>query len=303
MRVLIVGCGYVGLPLAAELARQGHEVFGLRRNAAAAAEVEAAGARLVVADVTNRADLDRLPGPFDWVVNCASSGGGATEDYRRIYLDGNRNLVSALAGTPPKKFVYTSSTGVYGQTDGSVVKEGHPTEPAAEMARVLVEAEMLLLEARKASGFPVVVLRLAGIYGPGRGRFLREFMKNQARMEGNGERWMNMIHRDDAVGVILTALRGARAGEVFNVVDDEPVTQGTFLRWLAEELGKYPPPSVPEDAEASRKRGATNKRVSNRKLKMELGYAFKYPNFRPGYSAEVQRLAEAGELIVEPDPR
>ena len=303
MRVLIVGCGYVGVSLAAELARQGHEVFGLRRGAGAEPELAAAGARLVTADVTNRADLERLPGPFDWVVNCASAGGGGVEDYRRIYLEGNRNLVAALAGTPLKKFVYTSSTGVYGQNDGAVVKETHPTEPASETGQVLVEAEKLLIEAQKQSRFPAVVLRVAGIYGPGRGRYLREFMKNEARMEGQGERWMNMIHREDVAGVIIAALRGARAGEVFNAVDDEPVTQGTFLRWLAEELGKWPPPSVPADAEAQRKRGVTNKRVSNRKLKMELGYAFKFPNFRPGYSAEVQRLAEAGELNIEPDPR
>ncbi len=303
MRVLIVGCGYMGRSLAADLARQGHEVFGLRRSAGAESELAAAGVRLVVADMTNPADLAKLPGPFDWVVNCASASGGGVEEYRRTYLEGNRNLVAALAGTALKKFVYTSSTGVYGQNDGALVKETHPTEPATETGQVLVEAEKVLLEVQQQRGFPAVVLRVAGIYGPGRGHYLKEFMKNEARIEGEGGRWLNMIHRDDVVGVIQAALRGARAGEIFNAVDDEPVTQATFLRWLAEELGKWPPPSVPEDADALRKRGVTNKRVSNRKLKMELGYAFKYPNFRPGYSAEVQRLAEAGELNVEPDPR
>ena len=303
MRVLIVGCGYVGLSLGADLARQGHEVLGVRRSAGAAPELEAAGLRLVVADVTNPAELAKLPGPFDWVVNCASASGGGVEEYRRIYLEGNRNLMAVLTGTPLKKFVYTSSTGVYGQNDGALVKETHPTEPATEAGQVLVEAEKLLLGAQQQCGFPAVVLRVAGIYGPGRGHYLKQFLKNEARIEGRGERLLNMIHRDDVAGVIHAALRRARAGEIFNAVDDEPVTQATFLRWLAEELGKWPPPSVPEDTDVVRKRGVTNKRVSNRKLKMELGYAFKYPNFRMGFSAEVQRLMEAGELHSEPDPR
>ena len=74
-------------------------------------------------------------------------------------------------------------------------------------------------------------------------------------------------------------------------------------RWLAGSVGKYPPPSEPENPEENRKRGATNKRVSNRRLKMELGYLFKYPNFRKGYSAELLRLERAGELHILPDER
>lgn len=303
MRTLIVGCGYVGLPLGAELARQGHEVFGVRRSAAAAAELEAAGIRPLAADITRAADLAKLPGPFEWVVNCVSSSGGGVEDYRRVYLEGTRNLIAWLAGTPVTKFVYTSSTGVYGQTDGSLVKETAPTEPATDTSRVLVETEQTLLEAARQRGLPAVVLRVAGIYGPDRGHHFKQFIRNEARIEGQGERLMNMIHRDDVVGIIATALRGARPGEVFNAVDDEPVTQATFFRWLAEELGKWPPPSVPEDPEAVRKRGLTHKKVSNRKLKMELGYQFKYSNFRLGFSAELRRLAEAGQLEVLPDVR
>ncbi len=303
MRVLIVGCGYVGLPLGAELTRQDHEVFGVRRSAAAAAQLEAVGIRPLIADITNPRDLAALPAPFDWVVNCAASGGGGADDYRRLYVEGNRNLIAWLSATPLKKFVYTSSTGVYGQNDGSLVKETAPTEPLTEPGRVLVETEKLLLDAARERGFPAVILRVAGIYGPGRGHYLKQFLRNEARLEGEGLRHLNMIHRDDVAGIIVAALRGARPGEIYNAVDDEPVTQATYFRWLAEELGKYPPPSVPEDADANRKRGVTNKKVSNRKLKAELGYQFKYPNFRKGFSAEIQRLLEAGELHIEPDPR
>ena len=92
MRVLIVGCGYVGLPLGTELVRQGHEVFGLRRSAAVA-ELQSAGITPLRADITQPASLENLPRDFDWLVNCTASGGGGVDDYRKIYLEGNRNLV------------------------------------------------------------------------------------------------------------------------------------------------------------------------------------------------------------------
>jgi len=122
-------------------------------------------------------------------------------------------------------------------------------------------------------------------------------------MEGNGSRFLNMIHRDDLIGCIIAALKSGRAGEIYNAVDDEPVSQMNFFRWLAGTVGKYPPQSEPENSAENRKRGVTNKRVSNRRLKMELGYQFKYPNFRKGYSAELLRLDRAGRLQVEPDER
>jgi nucleoside-diphosphate-sugar epimerase len=291
MRVLIVGCGYVGLPVGAELARLGHEVFGVRRSAAAEAELKAVGIQPSVADVTQPETLAALPGPFDWVVNTvASTRGGGAEDYRQVYLQGTRNLITWLAASPPKKFVYTSSTGVYGQDDGSLVKETSPTEPADETAKVLVETEQLLLTAARERRFPAVILRVAGIYGPDRGHRFKQYLRNEAVIPGKGERLLNMIHRDDLVGVILAVLKAGRPGEVYNAVDDEPVTQLPFFRWLSETLGRDLPPFGPTEPEVSRKRGATSKKISNRKLKMELGYRFQYPTFRQGYTAEIRRL-------------
>jgi nucleoside-diphosphate-sugar epimerase len=302
MRVLIVGCGYVGIPLGAELVRQGHEVFGLRRSAAAEAELKSAGIQPLGGDVTRPETLVKLPCEFNWVVNCVAAGGDA-ENYRQVYLQGTRHLIEWLAPNPPKKFVYTSSTSVYGQTDGSAVKESSPAEPLVETAKILRETEKLLLAAVAGRKFPAVILRVAGIYGPDRGHAFKQFLKNEARIEGDGSRVLNMIHRDDLIGGIIAALKSGRAGEIYNAVDDEPVTQATFFQWLAATVGKYPPESVPENTEENRKRGATNKRVSNRRLKMELGYQFKYPNFRKGYSAEILRLERAGKLEVAPDER
>ena len=303
MRVLIVGCGYVGLPLGAELVRQGHEVFGLRRSADGGEALTAAGFTPLVGDVTNPADLAALPGPFDWVVNTVSSSKGGEEEYRRVYLEGTRNLIDWLAPMAPKKFVYTSSTSVYGQTDGAVVKEDAVTEPASATSRVLVETEQLLRAAAREREFPAVILRVAGIYGPDRGHLFLQYLRNEARIAGKGERLINMIHRDDVVNAIVAALRNGRPGEAYNVCDDEPVAQIHFFRWLSETLGKWMPPFATEAENAERKRGLTQKKVSNRRMKMELGVQLKYPTFRQGYTAEITRLDRAGLLNIEPEPR
>ncbi len=292
MKCLIVGCGYVGLPLGVELLRRGHEVFGLRRSAAD--ELKAAGIHSLMADITEPEALAKLPHNFDWVVNCVASAGGSTDDYRDIYLEGNRNLISWLAGTPLEKFIYTSSTSVYGQNDGSVVTEESPAEPEVETARVLVEAERLLLAAEAERKFPAVILRVAGICGPGRGRRFRQFVSGEARIEGNGSRWLNMIHRDDVAGCILAALERGNPGEIYNAVDNEPVTQLKFFEWLAMELKRPLPPEIPPDAAILRKRGVTNKRVSNAKLRAELKYEFRFPDFREGFAAEIAKRGADG---------
>jgi nucleoside-diphosphate-sugar epimerase len=294
MRVLIIGCGYVGLPLGTELAKLGHEVFGLRRSAVRDADLRAAGVTPLHADITRPETLAALPAGFDWVVNCAATSGGGAEDYRRLYLRGTQNLIDWLAPAPPGKFVYTSSTGVYGQNDGSVVDETSPTEPQSDTAKVLVETENVLLAAARDAGFPAIILRVAGIYGPERGYLLKQYLKGEARIEGQGGRFLNMIHRDDLISVIRAALERGIPGAIYNAADEEPVTQRMFFQWLAGQLGKSAPPTVPENVAANRKRGATNKRVSNQRLKVELGYRFKFPTYREGYTAEIQRLGLAG---------
>ena len=287
MRALIIGTGYVGLPLARELVRGGHEVFGLRRSPAVGGELEMAGIKPLFADITKSEQLEKLPREFDWVVNSVASSGGGAQEYRQVYLRGMRNVIEWLApagrlndGGP--RLVYTSSTSVYAQTDGSAVDESSPTEPAAETARVLLETENALLAAAQQRDFPAIILRVAGIYGPGRGYWLKQFLNGEARIEGKGERTLNMIHRDDVVGCVIAALERGQPGNIYNAVDDEPVSQLDFFSWLSRTFQKPMPEPAPEAV--PRKRGRTNKRVVNHKLKIELGYRFKYPTFRTGFS-------------------
>ena len=105
---------------------------GVTRSAQNHAALKARSIQPLMADIAQRAELDKLPLPFDWVVNTVSSSQGGVEEYKQVYLQGTRNLIDWLAAAPPKKFVYTSSTSVYGQTDGSLVKESSPAEPASE---------------------------------------------------------------------------------------------------------------------------------------------------------------------------
>ena len=289
MRVLIIGCGYAGVPLGKELASRGHEVYGLRRSPTAESELRAASIIPLYGDITEPESLTALPRNFDWVVNMVASGRGGVEEYRRTYLEGTRSVVDWLSGSGVRKFVYTSSTSVYGQTDGSVVDEQSPTDPPSATSLVLVATEELLMEAAK-TGFPAIVLRVAGIYGPGRGHLFQRFLKGEASLVGKGERILNMIHLEDLMGIIIEALEKDLAPGIYNAVDDAPVSEREFFEWLAERTGMDMPPEAPVEQARERKRGLTSKRVSNARLKDLLGHQFRYPTWREGYEAELDRV-------------
>lgn len=263
-RLLIAGCGYLGLAVARRFAGEAWEVTGLTHTTPLTGEPFATAA----ADLTEPRALEALAlPPFDVVIHCASSGRGGAEQYRRIYVEGVRNLLRVFPGA---RLIFTSSTSVYAQTDGSIVTEDSAAEPAKETGRALREAEELALAAGGA------VARLAGLYGPGRSVLLRKFFSGEAVIEGDGGRFVNQIHRDDAASALVVLAKTAAAG-VFNVCDDTPLTQREVYAWLAAHFARPLPPSGPVDA--ARKRGVTHKRVSNARLR-RLGWAPRFPSFR-----------------------
>lgn len=290
MRVWIIGCGYVGTALGERLVAEGHEVSGICRTPERARRLEAAGIRPLLADITRRKDLLQLPADCDQAVLCAASAGGDEAAYRRVYVEGAANVLDWLASAPLQALVYTGSTGVYGQTDDSDVDEDSVTEPQSAAARVLLEAEALLCRAATDRGLPVVLLRVAGIYGPDRGYWLRAFLSGTARMDGEGARFLNMIHRDDLVESIRSALIRGEPGRRYNVVDDEPIRQRDLFGWLANRLHRPGPPSAEAGLSAGGKGRGGSKRILNRRLREELGVSLRFPTFREGFEAELKRL-------------
>ena len=267
-KVVIAGCGFTGLATARLFAGAGWEVVGVTHAAESAAALGGEAFRVIACDITDHAALaacGELRGA-EAVIHCASSGRGGVEQYRAVYLDGARALGEVLA---PGLLVFTSSTSVYAQTDGAWVTEESAAEPDRETGRVLRETEEWVI-ARNG-----LVTRLAGIYGPGRSVLLRKFFAGEAVIEGDGAKWINQVHRDD-IASALVHLVTAQARGIFNVNDDEPLTQRAVYEWLARRFAKLLPPSGPIDM--NRKRGWTNKRVSNAKLR-GLGWQARYPSF------------------------
>lgn len=287
MRVLILGCGYLGVRVGELLRASGHEVWGTRRSPESATELESVGIRPVIFDFGVPESLKQLPDGVEWIVHCASTGRGGADAYRLVFDQGLRMVELWMRNQPLQKFVFTSSTSVYGQVDGSWVDEDSPVSPEPEGARILVQAE---LHARSLQGLGAVVLRLAGLYGAGRGHLLQQLLRREARVEGTGQRWLNMVHREDAARAVVLALEQAPRGEVYNVADNEPVAQVEFLRWLADKTGN-PMPQRAEPASGSprTKRARTHKRVSNRKLRETLGWVLRYPSYREGYREEIRK--------------
>jgi nucleoside-diphosphate-sugar epimerase len=268
--VLIVGCGYLGLPLARHFLSIGCRVIGLTASAESAKRLRGEPFPVYPIDVSIPDALGKLPQRrFDIVIHCASSGRGGVESYRSVFVEGSRNLFSAFDFD---HLLISSSTSVYAQTDGSAVNEESPATPERETGRILLSAESLVL------GQGGTVARLAGLYGPGRCVPLEKLLREAALLEGEGERVLNSIHQTDAVSA-LALLADAKPGGIFNVTDNHPVTQREWFEWICGMLAMKLPAAVPRDL--NRKRGWTNKRVSNKKLRA-LGWEPRYPSFREG---------------------
>ena len=297
MRVAILGCGYVGLELGRQL-RDDHEVVGVRRSPEGLDAIEAAGLEAVQADVTDRDSLAAVP-DVDAVVFAASAGGRGPGPAREVYVEGQQTAIEQFAGReqPPARYVYTSSTGVYGDHGGDWVDERTEPTPDSERGEVLLAAERVALEESTGAGIDGTVARLAGIYGPDRYRIERYL--DRPVVEG----YRNIIHRDDAAGVVGFLLDADVArDEVVLVADDEPTSRWAFADWLADACGRAGPAKLTveeylaeHDVSAARRRRLTSdKRCSNDRLR-ELGYDLRYPTFRAGYREAVERYCTGGE--------
>lgn len=274
--LMIAGCGDVGSRLARNLAASGWTSYGLRRDVAQLpAEV------LPVAGDLQRPECPAAwpRGQLDYLVYCAAASRHDEDGYRAAYVDGLRHVLAWLAehGQRPRRLLFVSSSGVYGQQAGEWVDETSPAQATGYSGRVMREAEDLAL----ASGLPTTLVRLTGIYGPGRQWLLKQ-VREGYRVASEPPLYANRIHVEDAAGLLAFLLRADAAGtplaDCYLGVDDAPAPLHEVVGWLREYLG------VSHWAEQSSVRRAGSKRCSNARARA-LGWVPQYPSYREGYAA------------------
>jgi len=286
--LVIFGCGYVGAECARQARAKGLRVTALTRNETAAIALRDEGLDPVVADLGGDTWHGRIAGGADYVLNCVSSGGGGLDGYRRSYVDGMASILAwARARGAAGTMVYTSSTSVYPQDGGAQVDETAPTDGAGERARLLLDAEARL-RAGDGARDRWFVLRLAGIYGPGRHHVLDQV--RAGAVAGRGDYRLNSIHRDDICAAVWAVFGAppAVADQIFNVADDRAATKAEIVEWLAARLGLAAPRFTGEPA-AGRRAVTPDRVIVNDKLKAVLGWRPRYPSYREGYANLLSR--------------
>lgn len=282
--VLIVGCGYLGRRVASLLLQDDCRVLGTTRSADRAGALRAAGIEPVRFDVLDEESLCALPA-VDRVLYCVGFDRKAGTSMRTVYVDGLRRVLEVLAGRVGR-FVYASSTGVYGQSDGSWVDEDSATEPTSPSGRVVLETEAVVEEFRRTRGLDAVVLRYSGLYGPGR-ILRRASLERGEPIPGDPDHWLNLIEIRDAAACAAAALTHPRPGSPLYIAsDDRPILREEFYGLIAARLGLPMPRFTRPDPESREgRRDASNKRVSNRRIKEDLGILLRYPDVSSGIPA------------------
>ncbi|HEX3152142.1 MAG TPA: SDR family oxidoreductase [Gemmataceae bacterium] len=263
MTHLILGCGYLGRVVARQWLAAGQRVSALTR--AHGDQLRALGIEPVIGDVTD--PTLQLP-TADVVLYAVGLDHSAGVPMRDVYLGGLTNVLSSLSGA--RRFVYVSSTSVYGQADGSWVDEVAPTEPAAESGKIVLECEQFLRARRP----DIIVLRFAGIYGPKR-VIRRAAVERGEALATDPDGWLNLIHVADGARAVIAAAERATAGSTFNVSDGRPVTRRGFYEEMAQLLGAPPPSFTPANER-------TNRQIDNGRLRAELAFRPQFPDYRSG---------------------
>ncbi len=289
----VLGAGYLGSSLARAAASAGWQVKALTRNRVRADDLRSSGIEVIVTDLADAGWHDEFSEGADLAVVCVGAGAPDAEAYRRSYVGGMSSLVAWSRRAPLGTLVYTSSTSVYPQgaaagVPPAVVDESSPVSSGNDRSGILVQSEEL---ARDARAVRVIVLRLAGIYGPARHSMLDLVRAGTGRLPGAADIPMNLIHRDDVIGAIGAAWSRAPTGKdvLFNVSDGAASSRGEVAAWLASQLGR-PAPEF-DNSSANRRRPQRNRIISSRRVREVLAWEPTYPDFRVGFGP---LLAESG---------
>jgi nucleoside-diphosphate-sugar epimerase len=281
MSKLIVGCGYLGIRVARRWAAEGRTVFAMTRSVRRAEEFRRVGLRPIVADVGRPETLTGLPEVETVLYSLGYDRRGAAS--RQSVCVGGLGAVLDALPVETGKIIYVSSTGVYGPSGGPWVDEDSPCRPAREAGRVMLAAEEVLC--RHPLGARAIVLRLAGLYGPGRIPHLADLQAGRP-IEVVARGCINLIHVEDAARAVLAAEVRGRPPRTYIVSDGHPADRRDFYVRLAELMSLAPPRFVEiAPAEAALRRGSGDKRVSNARMLAELGVSLEYPSYREGLAA------------------
>jgi nucleoside-diphosphate-sugar epimerase len=272
VHVLVAGCGWLGTALARRLIARGDRVTGVRRDPGRAATLAALGVEPLALDLSAPGAGDRLP-PAEAIVACQAAAAEGEGAYRAAYLDANRALLGA-ASRWRAAFVYTGSTGVFGQRDGGDVDESTAPAPASGTGEVLAEAERLVLDAA-AAGARASLVRLSGLYGPGRVGILERVRAGALALGPGDDAWMNFCHQEDAVELVLAALDRAPAGAILHGSDARPARRREVVEWIAARLGIAAP-------RTERAPPGPNRRILSARTRRLLGVELRYPSFADG---------------------
>jgi nucleoside-diphosphate-sugar epimerase len=269
---LIFGCGYLGRRVAALWRARGDRVCALtRRNGE---KLRATGIEPLSGDVLDPESLKALPAAST-VLYAVGLDRSVGRSMREVYVGGLANVLDTLPAC--ERFVYVSSTSVYGQSDGSFVSEVDPTEPTEESGKVVLEAERLLRAKRPGA----IILRFAGIYGPDRLLRKQPLLKGEP-LVGDADKWLNLIHVSDGASAVLAAEAGAEPGETYNIADGTPVSRRDFYTHLAELL------HAPEAKfNYQSEHGAPNRRIATEKFR-RLGWVPQFASYRDGLPVAVR---------------
>jgi nucleoside-diphosphate-sugar epimerase len=275
IKVLIVGCGDIGERLAM-LLPSNHEITGLRRNP----PTKSSRIDYETCDVTDPSQVDTVIGKHnaDVIVITMTPSERSDSGYERAYVQTCNNVVASLNAhnRKPQLLLFVSSTGVYGQNDGSWVNEDSPTLPETFSGKRLLEAENVIRESK----FNHVIVRFSGIYGPGRNRLIDAVREGRASQSSH---YTNRIHVDDCASALWHFIdldqRGKTLKNIYVVSDSAPIPMKEVINWLAAQMGIE---NLETNSTSPQEGG--NKQCSNLLL-LSSGYRLLYPSYKEGYSA------------------
>lgn len=269
-RIVVAGCGDVGARVAQLLHDSGAEVWGLRRSDSPLPS----GIKLLQADLTDADSLRQLPERIDRMVYLPTPDTRDRTAYHQVFVQGLQNLMQALDKRALQRTVFVSSSAVYGEHNGDWVDEDTPVAPLGFNGEMLLEAEQWLA----GSGQRATVLRLAGLYGPGRTELFERLRSGRTHVRREPPFWSNRVHVDDAARAIVHILGLADPATLYLGVDDTPLPIAQLYGEVARRLG------VPEPAEGPAPQGIGSKRLSNARLRAS-GFVPRWPDSRAGYAA------------------